>query len=393
MLHTLALLFACRPPVAAVVLPVAEPIGPSRLSLPAGADASTPVFFSAASGELLMSWQEPGRVLFSRRSGGQWSAPSVIAEGEALMSNWADFPSVVAGDDGLIAHWLQQQGDSPYAYGVQLARSTDDGQTWTPLGTPHDDSPTEHGFASLLPVGDHVRLFWLDGRGMMEEGPMTLRTATITDGVIGEQEILDERVCDCCGTSAALIDGLPAILYRDRSLDEQRDIGLVQLGDGAWEAPVVVADDGWIIPGCPVNGPALAAASTQPVAAWFTAARQSPQVRVSFARDVPRIVAAGESVLGRVDLLLEDDDTVLVSWMASTSEDTADILIRRVHRDGRMGEPLILGHTAASRASGFPQLAWHDDELVAAWTVPGEPAVIEAVTLETGAIPPLSNAD
>jgi thiol-disulfide isomerase/thioredoxin len=387
----LPLLLACRPPAPPATRHLPDPSGIEPLALPAGPGAATPRL-SADDDALLMSWQEAGTVRTARLEEA-WSVPVVVTDAAGLMTNWADFPSVAVGDGELLAHWLENQGESHHAYGVQLARSTDGGRSWTPLGSPHDASATEHGFVSILPVGDHFQLFWLDGRETEAGGAMTLRTAAVTDGVIGPSEILDERVCDCCGTAAALIDGQPAVLYRDRSEAEQRDIGLVTLRDGAWQPPVQIADDGWLIPGCPVNGPSLAASEAEPVAAWFTAARKTPQVRLSFARDRPRIVASGEGVLGRVALLMEDEDTALVSWLEAANAEQASIQLRRVHRDGRMGEPLSIGHTAASRGSGFPQLAWHGGRIVAAWTVPGEPSRVEAVRIMPGAVPPLEAVD
>ena len=53
-----AVLFACRPPapVATLAPPVVELASPRPLSLPVGAGASTPAFFSADNGDLLMSF-------------------------------------------------------------------------------------------------------------------------------------------------------------------------------------------------------------------------------------------------------------------------------------------------------------------------------------------------
>ena len=93
--------------------------------------------------EVLLTWWEPveapegerrQRLLFSRFDG-SWSEPSVVAEGREFFANWADTPSVNRAPDGaLVAHWLAKQGEQTYAYGVQLARSEDNGQSWQRLG-------------------------------------------------------------------------------------------------------------------------------------------------------------------------------------------------------------------------------------------------------------------
>ncbi len=50
----------------------------------------------------------------------------------------------------------------------------------------------------------------------------------------------------------------PVVAYRDRSVDEVRDIAVVRRVNGTWTTPAVVHDDHWQIAACPVNGPALA---------------------------------------------------------------------------------------------------------------------------------------
>ena len=96
----------------------------------------------------------------------RWSAPHTVASGSDWFVNWADFPAVTALDDGtLVAHWLERTGGSPYAYGVRLAFSRDRGVSWTDPRSPHDDSLTEHGFVSKVPLpGGRLAAIWLDGR-------------------------------------------------------------------------------------------------------------------------------------------------------------------------------------------------------------------------------------
>src|SRR5690606_40765395 len=61
---------------------------------------------------------------------------------------------------------------------------------------------------------------------------------------------------------------------------------------------------------CPVNGPTVAASGTDVVAAWYTAAGGTPQVRLARSADagdrfdLPLIVDEGEAVQGRVDVAL-----------------------------------------------------------------------------------------
>jgi hypothetical protein len=107
---------------------------------------------------VLLSWieREDNRAAlkFAERTREGWSATHTAAAGDDWFVNWADVPSVLRLDDGtLVAHWLQKSGADTYAYDVRLARSADDGRTWsTPITPHHDGTKREHGFASRPPV-------------------------------------------------------------------------------------------------------------------------------------------------------------------------------------------------------------------------------------------------
>lgn len=126
---------------------------------------------------VLLSWIERGganaALKFSERTSGGWTEPRSVAAGTDWFVNWADVPSVIRLTDGSIyGHWLQKSGPGTYAYDVRLARSTDDGRTFSPSLTPHHDgTQTEHGFASLFQMpGAGLGLVWLDGRAMKSAG-------------------------------------------------------------------------------------------------------------------------------------------------------------------------------------------------------------------------------
>ncbi len=193
-------------------------------------------YLTADGEDLLLSWLEPSyRLLVARLHEGSWSAPVVIAEGEDFFANWADVPKVaVAGDGTLWAHWLAKLGEGTYAYGIFLARSGDGGVTWEPRGTLHADrTPTEHGFVAYAPEGDGLRAVWLDGRAMVDDGPMALRTALLGEGT-GASEILDARVCECCSAELAAPSAGAVAFYRDRSLDEVRDVSVARRLAAGW---------------------------------------------------------------------------------------------------------------------------------------------------------------
>lgn len=371
---------------------------PSPLPSPAGPGAAQPRLALAPGGDVLMTWLEPqeagGHALrFARLRGDAWSAPVTIAAGDSFFVNWADFPALVALDDERLAvsyPWVS--GPDAYAYDVMIRRSGDGGATWGAPLRPHTDgTATEHGFVTLLAEDGALRAVWLDGRnfqgagghGDHDAGPgpeMTLRTARIgDDGTMSDETVLDPRTCDCCGTSGVAAGGSTLIAYRDRSAGEIRDISAVRREGGAWSPPAALHADGWEVPGCPVNGPALAAAGDRVAAAWFTAARDTPAVLASFAGADGRFGAPlrpdGGRPLGRTSVAGLDDGSAVVAWLEAVP-DTAEIRLRRIGADGRMDEPLLLARTSPRRASGFPQVVRSGDRLVCAWTVPGEPSEV-----------------
>ena len=350
---------------------------------------------------VVMSWLQPvgdrrHELRYASLQESTWTDARTVAAGDDWFVNWADFPSVVPGLDSLLAaHWLQQRPGHTYSYDVRLAVSADSGQTWTEPMSPHDDgTPTEHGFATLLPVGPSVLAIWLDGRRTEggeghdhgTAGAMTLRSLTIDRGGLGSDAgaEIDARVCDCCQTDAALTDEGPILVYRDRSVAEIRDIGVVRLTAAGWTAPQLVHADGWLMTGCPVNGPAIDARGHEVAVAWFTAPDQ-PRVRLAFSSDSgrtfsPPVEVAAGGVAGRVDVVLLADGRAVVSWLAD-APGGAEFVVQPFARDGTVaGPPVLIARSSIERSSGFPQMVRSGDRLIFAWTQPGEPPSLRTAT-------------
>jgi hypothetical protein len=367
---------------------------PVALASPVTGSGGFP-FVSRGTRGVWMSWLETGdstqRLRFAHLDGTTWSEPATIAESSLFFVNWADFPSIVELTDGrLMAHWLERSGPDRYSYDVLVKFSTDRGATWGEAIRPHaDGTPTEHGFVTLFEASGHAAAMWLDGREHAAGGGpaaerMTLRTARFdATGRALPDELVDDRTCDCCQTDAAVTAAGPVVVYRDRSETEVRDIAIVRFVDNEWTEPVHVHEDGWVIAGCPVNGPAVAASGERVAVAWFTAAGDSPRVQVAFSTDSGRTfgepvrIDAGDPV-GRVDVLPGEDGTAVVSWL-ERGDSTTRVLARRVGGDGRRSEPTVVGESSADRASGFPRMAADGDRIVFAWTVAGPPASIRIV--------------
>ncbi len=369
----------------------AGPITPGSivvLEMPAGPGSSEPNLTVGPDGRVYLTWQEPvgaGHELrFAVLEGDGWVEARTIAAGDDWFVNWADFPTLVVLPDGrLAAHYLQRhESGERYHYDVEVVQSADGGASWSAPVRPHRDGvPAEHGFVSLFPDGgDRIGIVWLDGRqydprfGGSEE--MMLKYTTLdAQGALGDEQSIDDRVCDCCQTAWARTSAGPVVAYRGRSAEEIRDIHLARHTPNGW-VNATVHDDGWQIAACPVNGPAVVAEGDRVAVAWFTAAADTPRVLVAFSSDGGSSFAApvrvdGGDPAGRVDLVMLEDGGVLVSWLERGDDEVAEIRARGVNRSGAGGSVTIARSTQA-RASGFPRMARSGEGVVFAWTDAGE---------------------
>jgi hypothetical protein len=382
-------------PLAFCLLPFALPsashtqapfLSQQAIATPAAANSAQPQLSVSKRG-VLLSWIERSGDLatlkFAERTAGGWTPAKTIASGRNWFVNWADVPSVLRLPSGaLVAHWLQKSAASTYAYDVRLSYSTDDGSTWSPSFLPHHDgTPTEHGFASLFPMGDGLGLVWLDGRAMKGGdhgehgggGAMSVRFARFDKNFKQlEESVVDAKVCECCPTTAAVTAEGVITAYRNRSDEEIRDNYVARFVNGKWAAPQAVFNDNWKIAACPVNGPSLSASGHTVAMSWFTVKNDQGQAYAAFSQDAGKTFAAPIRIddggtLGRVDLELLPDGSALATWI-EFADQRAQFRARRIERNGTRSAPVTIAGIAGSRSSGYPRAAVANGEVVFAWT-------------------------
>jgi hypothetical protein len=362
--------------------------GVEVLATPAGADSGMYSLTTAADGRTYLVWIEPvvagGHALrFSRLDGARWEDPLEIARGRDWFVNWADHPSITAAPNGrLFVHWLVNTGqrEGSYGYAIRVATSADHGRTWATsfeegLRNVHDYS----GFLTLLPTARGVDAVYLtplapdDGTSVAHDHIKTVGVAALgPDGTVVSRQIVDGDACSCCSTDMAETAAGPVAVYRDHDAGEIRDISIVRRVDGKWTTPAPVHRDGWVIGGCPTNGPAVAASGARVAVSWFTAAGNQPQVKMAFSTDAGATFAAPVRIddghpVGWPDVLLLDDGRALVTWLERTGEGTGDIRMRAVAPDGA-GPAAFTNATASSgRSTGIPMMARAGDHVVVAW--------------------------
>ena len=381
-------------PPAAVQSPA---LSVSALALPIAADiaAAQPDLIRDGQGGLLLSWIEHkahGHALrVARLSQGAWTPTRTVAEGEDWFVNWADTPHVAATTDGALwAHWLRKSAEATYAYDVVLSRSADGGATWSaPLLVNTDGKATEHGFVALWPQdAGGLGVVWLDGREAMTQAPaghgdheghgggaMTLRAVAFDPQLQRHGEArLDASTCDCCQTDVARTDRGPLVVFRDRAQGEIRDIAASRLQDGQWSAPRLVHADGWKMPACPVNGPAVDADGAAVVVGWYTAVGDVPRLRVARSNDAgdsfgaPVDVDQGETLQGRVDVALVSD-AAWVLWLREDADGQSLQLARYAPDLSKQLQRVEVARLQGrGRGTGFPQLVVEDGRAHVVWT-------------------------
>lgn len=352
---------------------------------PVDSASAEPYLFTDKNGVVYLSWitkdSEKSSLLYSTLKDGKWSDPLSIATGNNWFVNWADYPLIASdGNNHLISHFLEKSEKGTYTYDVKVTTSSDKGKTWSVPVILHDDGKkAEHGFVSIVPYEENYFISWLDGRkvampgtgGLPGEhaGQMTIRGAIVNKAgkKLNEWE-LDGRVCDCCQTTAAITSNGPVVVYRDRSDSEIRDMSIVRYVNGKWTEPKTVFADNWKIEGCPVNGPRIDAEGNNLAVAWFSSPDQKAQVNVVFSEDggatfsKPIRIDEGQA-LGRVDIVLLDGKTAMVSWMEG-----AEIKAAKVFKDGKKEPSTIIASSSEARSSGFPQMTKYGNNLFFAWT-------------------------
>lgn len=386
-----------------------------EIASPAGAGSVEPSLSVGPDGRVYLSWLEPiqpkGYALkFAVRSkGGNWSTPRTITQGENRFDS-----SVLALPDGsLAAYWLSKSGPERHANDVNLSISRDGGQTWGKAIVPYRDrTQRDRGFVSITPAKGGIAVIWLDGSNMMggdsgmgkhdstdrggvhkhTEGDnhkhvagsdqrgarhdsvaskmekSLIYTMVGLDGTLGKEVQLDGRVCECCQTSAAPTPDGVAVVYRDRSEKEVRDISIVRLKNGQWSKPQPLSNDGWEINGCPVNGPAISSAGQNVAVAWFTGVSDQPRVYAAISGDGgttfgQKILVGDGHPIGRVDIIALPSRNALVSWVERTPNGT-EVRARIVRPDGSTAPAILV----AEKTSGIPRMTLSGDEVVIAWT-------------------------
>ena len=359
------------------------------LSIP---DAELPDFYLAADGTAYLTYVTTDArdlTTLHRRALRPGATPEALLADSTWFVNWADVPRMAALGSGAVGHVPEATGSGTYDYRVGYF-TADAGAASTPQSLHDDSGLSEHGFVSYAPMApDSTLAVWLDGGAAAfaktqhdgsphashghgtADAPMQLHARAIyPGGDLGPERTLDASVCDCCPTDVAVGSRGPVVVYRDRVVDgELRDIYRALPGTDLPPAPIHV--DGYRVAGCPVNGPAVAARGDTVAVAYFTAAAESPRVRLAWSTDGgvnfgPPVTVDADAPLGRVDLALTDDGRAALVYLARDVGGSAPLIFATA-APGEAPVTTALDTVGAARASGIPRIVQSSGGLLVAY--------------------------
>ena len=132
---------------------------------------------------------------------------------------------------------------------------------------------------------------------------------------------------------------------------------------------------------CPVKGPAFAARGNDVLVGWYTAAGNTPMLRLARSDDAgdhfgaPVTIDGGEAVQGRVDVAL-DADAAWVLWLREDAKGQSLQLARYAPDLSRELQRMEVARLQGrGRGTGFPQLALGGGRVHVVWTdvIDGKP--------------------
>lgn len=365
---------------------------------PAAEGARSFALATSPAGEVELTWIEGAaqgpfelRVASWKPVERDWGAAESLAQGSNWSVNFADVPHSSRLADGTrLTVWLERNEASTHGPRASFQIRS----PVPPMERLHAGLEQQE-FVALAPQATGWTAVWLSGSegGHDGNGDTRLMATTIArDGARGEALELDPRVCDCCATALVRTsDGALVVAYRDRDEREVRDISVVRLEGGVASAPRKVADDGWRIAGCPVNGPAIAAHEQELAVAWFTLGADSrARVAVALSRDGARSFGAPVTLStretdGLVACAFDAEGSLWVSWLERVSRDTAEWRLQRLRHGVPVEVPQVLAPSVPGRAAGFAQLAAVPGGILFVWQEsagPGGPTTLRSKFVE-----------
>lgn len=189
----------------------------------------------------------------------------------------------VKGDGTIIAVYETSEPtkENEYSGFLYYIQSPNNGKSWTQPHYLDSDSSasTSHSFASLARLSDgEVAACWLgESLDHEKEGRPVMFSKTLGYEGFQNQLSITPSACECCRTAiSSNLDGHVAIMFRNLLDSSVRDISVSVSNDAgkSFSKPTSFSNDGWMIYGCPHNGPSVVSGENNNYSTWYTGGRQ-----------------------------------------------------------------------------------------------------------------------
>lgn len=282
--------------------------------------------------------------------------------------------------------WQARRPGHADSSALRFARSMDWGESFT-KAIDVDPSPggTSQGFYTMnVSPSGVVYAAWLDGRerGQGRPGTAAVYLARSTNrGVSFEKSVrVSFDSCPCCRPNIAFAgDKTVHVAWRKVLDGNVRDIFVSTSHDAGstWDPPVRVAEDNWILNGCPHSGAALATLGRRLFIAWYTVREQEPQLSMAYSDDAGRSFSRrygiSETVLDpnhpflqttgdKLSIVFQGRDAKAAQGWAPVN-----VYYREIDAQARLSRLQRVGHAEGS--ASYPVFAFDDpNRFYLAWT-------------------------
>ncbi|HTN42181.1 MAG TPA: sialidase family protein [Nitrospiria bacterium] len=303
-------------------------------------------------------------------------------------------PGLSAGSDGQIyLTWSVPKFDANNALrsDLVLARSLDGGRSFeAPRVINDDDTPSSHGFEGISAAPDGaINVSWLDGREKQKSGAGTYFARSTDQGDTFTPNVkVDGGSCPCCRPSTVTTaDGTIVVSWRKVFEGNVRDIVIARSTDGgrSFSSPERVRKDDWAFPACPHRGPSLAAdAQGRVYLTWYTeGADEQPRIYFVTSDDAGRTFSsplslhtATPSLPDQPKMAIFPNGVVLVVWeevtgvhkrvvMRFSTDRGATFSAAQILSDGPQGSnPAVAIHPSGLFAIVWNERAFPNNQIV-----------------------------
>lgn len=241
-----------------------------------------------AQNNLFISWAEtdPGNqqkhfymAAFDKSTGGFLPGLAIPVEQNVALHE-EGMPKLAIKSDGtmiVVYETANPTEKNKFAGNIKFVVSSDKGRSWTRPEYLHQDTTTgkSHSFAAITRLADgEIGACWLDASVTRNGRGRPVKFAkTSAANIFTSERIIDSVACECCrlGINSASNGGV-AIAFRDIIRDSIRDLSVITSKDNGQNFTDArsFSTDGWVIDGCPHNGPSVCLDEQNTYVAWFT---------------------------------------------------------------------------------------------------------------------------